>query len=114
MKRASSTLTMPAESAPFRSSLLPGCLLYAEADLKPRKAFKDAVLKTDAAGACGLAHVRCGELVHAALGKDSPLINRMKDAFVGDLPQNENLPPWRYEGLPGGIEIDQEGDLQSG
>jgi hypothetical protein len=70
MKRASSTLTEPAESAPFRSSLFPGCLFHAEAELKPKKAFKDAVLKTDAAGACGLAHVRCGELAHAAFGKD--------------------------------------------
>jgi hypothetical protein len=90
MKRASSTLTEPAESAdtvPFRSSLFPGCLLHAEAELKPKKAFKDAVLKTDAAGACSLAHVRCGELAHAALGKDSPLIQRMKDECAGDLPQ---------------------------
>jgi hypothetical protein len=55
MKRASFTLTEPAELAPFRLSLFSDCLLYAEADLKPRKAFKDAVLKT--AGACCLALV---------------------------------------------------------
>jgi hypothetical protein len=88
--RASSTLTEPAESAPFRLSLFPGCLLHAEADLKPRKAFKDAVLKTDAAGACGLTLVRCGELVHAALSRDSPMIKRMKDACSGELPQDED------------------------
>jgi hypothetical protein len=86
MKRTSSTLTEPAESAPFRLSLFPGCLLHAEADLKPRKAFKEAVLKTDAAGACSLSLVRCGELAHAALGKDSPLIKRMKDACTGESP----------------------------
>jgi hypothetical protein len=49
MKRASSTLTELVESAPFRSSLFPGCLLHAEAELKPKKAFREAVQKTDAA-----------------------------------------------------------------
>jgi hypothetical protein len=86
--RASSTLTEPAESVPFRSSLFPGCLLHAEAELRPTKAFKEAILKTDAAGACGLALVRCGELAHAALGKDSPLILRMKEACAGESPQD--------------------------
>jgi hypothetical protein len=88
MKRTSSTLTELAGSAPFRSSLFPGCLLYAEADLKPRKALKEAVLKTDAAGAFGLSLVRCGELAHAALGRDSPLIKMMKDACTGESPQD--------------------------
>jgi hypothetical protein len=44
-----------------------------------RKAFKEDVLRTDAAGVCGLSLVRCGELAHATLGKDSPLIKRMKE-----------------------------------
>jgi hypothetical protein len=87
MKRASSTLMEPVESAPFRSSPFPNCLLHAEAELKPKKAFKTSVQKTDAAGACGLSLVRCGELAHAALGKDSPLIQRMKGACVGESPQ---------------------------
>jgi hypothetical protein len=86
MKGASSTLMEPAESVPFRSSLFPGCLLHAEAELKPKKAFKEAVQKTNAAGACGLAYICCGELAHAALGKDSPLIQRMKDACAGESP----------------------------
>jgi hypothetical protein len=55
-----------------------------EADLRPKKAFKEATLKTDAAGACGLALIRCGELAFAALGKESPMIQRMKDACTGE------------------------------
>jgi hypothetical protein len=80
MKRASFILTEPAESAPFRSSLFPPSLLHAEADLKTKKAFKEAVLRMDAAGACG-------ELAHATLGKESPIIKRMKDACTGESPQ---------------------------
>jgi hypothetical protein len=91
MKRASSTLIEPAESAPFRSSLFPGCLLHAEAELCSTKSFKEAVLKTDAAGTCGLAHVRCGEFAHAALDKDSPLILRMKEACAGESPQDADF-----------------------
>jgi hypothetical protein len=30
--------------------------------------------------------IRCGELAHAALGKDSPLIQRMKDVCAGESP----------------------------
>jgi hypothetical protein len=67
--------------------LFPNCLLHAEAELKPKKAFKEAIQKTDAAGACCLSHVHCGELAHAALGRDSPLIQRMKAACAGELPQ---------------------------
>jgi hypothetical protein len=80
MKRASSTvqvLTLPRLSPP-----------NAEAKLCPTKTFKEAILKTDAAGACGLAHIRCGELAHAALGKFSPLILRMKEACAGESPQD--------------------------
>jgi hypothetical protein len=88
MKRASSTLTEPAESAPFRSFFFPGCLLHAEVKLRPTKAFKEATLKTDAAGACGLALIRCGELAHAALSRDSPLILWIKEACVGESPQD--------------------------
>jgi hypothetical protein len=88
MKRISSVLTELAESAPFRSSLFPTSLLHAEADLRTKKAFKEATLHMDAAGACGLSLVRCGELVHAILGKDSPLIKKMKDACMGESPQD--------------------------
>jgi hypothetical protein len=81
------TVTEPPESAPFRLSLFPDCL-HAEAELRPTKLFKEAVLKTNAAGACGLALGRCGELAHAALGKDSPVIVRMKEACSGESPQD--------------------------
>jgi hypothetical protein len=55
MKRITSALTEPVASAPFRASFFPTCLLHAEADLRPKKAFKEATLKTDGAGACRLA-----------------------------------------------------------
>jgi hypothetical protein len=71
LKKTVSALMEPPESAPFRSSKLPSSLLYAEADLRSKKAFKDEVLRTDAAGACGLAFIRCGEIAHATLGKTS-------------------------------------------
>jgi hypothetical protein len=45
MKRTSSVLTEPAESAPFRLSLFPTSLLHAEADLRTKKAFKEATLE---------------------------------------------------------------------
>jgi hypothetical protein len=88
MKRASSVLTEPAELALFRLSLFPPFLLHAEADLKSNKALKEAVLRTDTAGACGLSLVWCGELAHATLGKESPVIKRMKDACTGESPQD--------------------------
>jgi hypothetical protein len=83
LKKTESALTEPSESAPFRSSLFPSSLLHAEADLCSKKSFKDEVLRTDAAGACGLALVRCGEIAHAALGKNSAIIVRMKNAATG-------------------------------
>jgi hypothetical protein len=83
MKRSSSVLTEPAESAPFRLSLFPPSLLHAEANFRTKKTFKEAVFRTNAAGACG----RCGELAHASLGKDSPLIKKM-DACTGESPQD--------------------------
>jgi hypothetical protein len=88
MKRTASALTEPVASAPFRASLFPTCLLHAEADLRPKKAFKEATLRTDTAGACGLALVRCGELAFAALGKESSLIQRMLGAVSGESPQD--------------------------
>jgi hypothetical protein len=88
MKRTTSALTEPVASAPFRASLFPTCLLHAEADLRPKKAFKEATLRTDSAGACGIVLVRCGELEFAALGKESPLIQRMKDTVSGKSPQD--------------------------
>jgi hypothetical protein len=88
MKRTASALTEPVALAPFRASLFFTCLLHAEADLKPKKAFKEATLSTGAAGACGLALVRCGELAYAALGKESTLMQRMKDACLGESPQD--------------------------
>jgi hypothetical protein len=87
MKRTMSALTEPVASAPFRASLFPTCLLHAEADLRPKKAFKEATLRTDTAGACSLALVLCGKLAFAALGKESPLIQKMKDVVSGESPQ---------------------------
>jgi hypothetical protein len=58
MKREASALTEPDASAPFRASVFPSCLLQAEADLKPKKDFKEAMLRTNVAGACGMALVR--------------------------------------------------------
>jgi hypothetical protein len=90
MKRAASALTEPVASAPFRASLFPTCLLHAEADLRPKKAFKEATLRTDTVGACSLALVRYGELAFAALGKDSDLIQRMQGAVSGAFSQDKD------------------------
>jgi hypothetical protein len=83
-----SSLMEPSESAPFRSSKFPSSLLHAEADLWIKKVFKDKVLRTDAAGAFGLAFIRCGEIAHATLGKTSKLISAMKSAVTGGSPQD--------------------------
>jgi hypothetical protein len=88
LKKTVLALTEPPESAPFRSSIFPSSLLHAEADLRSKKAFKDEILKTDAAGACGLALVCCGKIAHAALGKNSALITSMKTAAMGSSPQD--------------------------
>jgi hypothetical protein len=88
MKREASALMELVASAPFRASLFPTCLLHAEADLKPRKAFKEASLRTNAAGTYGLALVRCRELAFAALGKDSDIMTKIKDACSGESPQD--------------------------
>jgi len=53
MKRKVTTLTVAKEAAHFRTSLFPPSLLHVEADLKGKKAFKDSVLRTNVAGACG-------------------------------------------------------------
>jgi hypothetical protein len=90
LKKTVSTLTEPPESVVFRSSKFPPSLLHAEADLRSKKVFKDEVLRTDAAGACGLAFVRCGEIAHATLGKTSTFIAAMKTAVAGDSPQDAN------------------------
>jgi hypothetical protein len=57
MKRKASVLTEADESALFRASQFPSSLLHVEADLKGKKPFKDATLRTNVAGACGLAFV---------------------------------------------------------
>jgi hypothetical protein len=88
LKKTVSSLTEPPESAIFRSSKFRPSLLHAEADLRVKKAFKDEVLRTDAAGACGLAFIRCGEIAHASLGKTSKLISTMKSAITGGSPQD--------------------------
>jgi hypothetical protein len=87
-KKHVSSLTEPPESAPFKSLKFPSSLLHVEADLCNKKVFKDEVLRTDAAGACGLAFIRCGEIAHATLGKGSELILAMKAAAAEDSPHD--------------------------
>jgi hypothetical protein len=69
MKRKVTILTEANESALFRAPQFPSSLLHVEADLKGKKPFKDAILWTNVAGACGLALVQCGELAFSSLGK---------------------------------------------
>jgi hypothetical protein len=88
MKREASALTELEASAPFRASLLPSCLLHAEADLKLKKDFKEATLRTDVAGACGLALVCCGKMAFSALVKESDVMTRIQNACSGDSPQD--------------------------
>jgi hypothetical protein len=88
MKRKVSTLTVAKEAAHFRTSLFPTSLLHVEADLKSKKPFKEAVQRTNAAGACGLALVRCGELAYSALGQGSELMTLVSDAISGESPQD--------------------------
>jgi hypothetical protein len=88
MKRKVATLTEAKEAALFRASEFPSSLLHVEADLKGKKPFKDAVLRTNVAGACGLALVRCGELTFSSLGKESTLMSLLQDAINGDSPQD--------------------------
>jgi hypothetical protein len=72
MKKKVTTLTEAKEAALFRASEFPSSL-HVEADLKGKKPFKDAILRTNVAGACNLALVRCGELAFSSLGKESTL-----------------------------------------
>jgi hypothetical protein len=88
MKRKTSALTECDASAPFRVSEFPSCLLHAEANLKPKKAFKEASLRTNVAGACGLAFVRCGKMVFSALGRHSTVMSRLNAAISGDSTQD--------------------------
>jgi hypothetical protein len=88
MKKKTAALTECDASAPFRVSEFPACLLDAEADLKPKKAFKEASLRTNVAGACGLALVRCGEMAFSSMGKDWGVIMRLNGAISGNSPQD--------------------------
>jgi hypothetical protein len=88
MKREVSALMEPDASAPFRASAFPSCLLHAEADLKPKKDFKEAMLHMNVAGACGLALVRCREMAFSALGKDSSVMKRLSLILSKDSPQD--------------------------
>jgi hypothetical protein len=88
MKKMASALTEPDALALFRASLFPSCLLHAEADLKPKKDFKQVTLRTNVAGACGLALVRCGEMAFSAVGKDLDVMKRLHYAISGDSPQD--------------------------
>jgi hypothetical protein len=91
MKRKTATLTECDTSAPFRVSEFPSCLLHAEADLKPIKAFKEASLRTNVGGACGLAFVRCGEMAFSALGRDSDIMSRLNATISGDSTQDVEM-----------------------
>jgi hypothetical protein len=88
MKRKVNTLTVAKEAAHFRSSLFPQSLMHVEADLKSKKPFKESVLRTNVAGACGLALVRCGELAYSALGQGSELMTSLNGALSGESPQD--------------------------
>jgi hypothetical protein len=88
MKKKVTTLTEAKEAAPFRASDFPSSLLHVQADLKGKKPFKDAVTRTNVAGACGLALVRCGELAFSSTRKESTLMARLSDAISGDSPQD--------------------------
>jgi hypothetical protein len=88
MKRKMSALTEPDASAPFKASLFLSFLQHAEADLKPKKNFKEATLRTNVAGACGLALIRCGEMAFPALGNDSDVMKRLHGVIAGDTPQD--------------------------
>jgi hypothetical protein len=88
MKLKVTTLTEAKEAALFRTFEFPSSLLHVEANLKGKKPFKDAVLRTNVAGACGLALIRCGELSFSSLGKESTLMSRLHDAITGDSPQD--------------------------
>ena len=44
--------------------------------------------RTNAAGACGLALVRCGELAYSALGQGSDLMTLLDGAIPGESPQD--------------------------
>jgi hypothetical protein len=88
MKRKVTNLTEAKEAALFRTSEFPSSLLHVEADLKGKKPFKDAVLRTNVVGACGLELVQCGELAFSSLGKESTLMSRLHDAINGDSPQD--------------------------
>jgi hypothetical protein len=87
MRKKVITLTEAKEAAQFRASKFPSSL-HVEADLKGKKPFKDAVTRTNVAGACGLALVRCGEMAFSSLGKESPLMIRLNEAISGDSPQD--------------------------
>jgi hypothetical protein len=82
------TLTEPEESALFRAPQFPSSLLHVEADLRGKKPFKDALLRTNVAGACGLALVRYGELAFSSLRKEYSIMSRLHDAISGDSPQD--------------------------
>jgi hypothetical protein len=88
MKRKETTLTEAKEAAHFRASEFPSSLLHVEVDLKGKKPFKEAVTRTNVAGACGLALVRCGELAFSSLGKELELMVRLSDAISGESPQD--------------------------
>jgi hypothetical protein len=88
LMKKTNALTEYDASAPFRVSEFPACLLHAEADLKPKKAFKEASLRRNVAGACGLVFVRCGEMAFSSLGKDSTVMTRLNGAISRDSTQD--------------------------
>jgi hypothetical protein len=88
MKRKAFAHAESSSSTPFRVSKFPSSLLHAEADLRPKKAFKEASLRTNMAGACCLAFVWSGEMVFSALGKNSAIICRLNAAISGDSAQD--------------------------
>jgi hypothetical protein len=92
-RRKVTTLTETKEAAHFRTSLFPNSLMHVEADLRTKKPFKEAVSRTNVAGACGMALVRCGEVAYSALGNGSELMTQMDKTLSGEFPLRRSFSP---------------------
>jgi hypothetical protein len=61
MKSGIKMLLEQEEAAPFKTLVLPECISYMGPDLKKVRGFPEAELRSNAAGACALAALRCAE-----------------------------------------------------
>lgn len=81
MKRSATALTAATNSASFMSPKFPTCLIHTEPVLDKSKDFKTAKEKTTITGACGLAFIRCEELVHAST---LPIMEKLDKILADD------------------------------